>query len=66
MGEGAGGVNAKLPFNSKEDRLNMGRMRASRITSDGSTSAQCQRERCFSRHPRCEWRKRNRESVSCC
>ena len=49
--EGLGDVNAKLPFNSEEDRLNMGRMRASRITSNGSTSAQYQWERCFSRHP---------------
>ena len=49
--EGLGDVNAMLPFNSEADRLNMGRMRASRYTSNGSTSPQYQWERCFSRHP---------------
>ncbi len=49
--EGLGDVNAMLPFNSEADRLNMGRMRANRFTSNGSTSAQYQWERCFSRHP---------------
>ena len=48
--EGLGDVNAMLPFNSEADRLNMGRMRANRFTSNGSTSAQYQWERCFSRH----------------
>ena len=49
--EGLGDVNAMLPFNSEADRLNMGRMRANRFTSNGSTSPQYQWERCFSRHP---------------
>lgn len=49
--EGLGDVNGKLPHESEADRLNMGRMRASRYTSNGSTSAQYQWERCFSRHP---------------
>ena len=49
--EGLGDVNGTLPYESEADRLNIGRMRASRYTSNGSTSAQYQWERCFSRHP---------------
>ena len=49
--EGLGLIQEGRPYHDFGDEINFGRMRCHRINSNGSTSAQSQWERCYSKHP---------------